>query len=131
MLQTERADMVTLRLPLRAPRFYPAGGRLFGSGPTWSTGNGRNRPITTGGRQLSRDGTSRVSREAHARICEGLGVKFPGPTRHSSVGFPTAGTCSSSQWRPNNEFETDTFVRSIDPVLADWWRATVDVHVGI
>ena len=27
-------------------------------------------------------GTSRVSREAHARICERLGVKFPGPTRH-------------------------------------------------
>ena len=26
-------------------------------------------------------GTSRVSREAHARICERLGVKFPGPTR--------------------------------------------------
>ena len=36
-------------------------------------------------------GTSRVSREAHARICERLGVKFPGPTRHvygdSSAGF--------------------------------------------
>ena len=26
-------------------------------------------------------GTSRVSREAHARFCERLGVKFPGPTR--------------------------------------------------
>ena len=25
--------------------------------------------------------TSRVSREAQARICERLGVKFPGPTR--------------------------------------------------
>jgi hypothetical protein len=28
-------------------------------------------------------GTSRMSREAHVRICEGLGVKFPGPTRPS------------------------------------------------
>ena len=35
-----------------------------------------------GRRQLSRGGTSRVSREAQARICERLGVKFPGPTRH-------------------------------------------------
>ena len=27
-----------------------------------------------------------------------------------SVGSPTAGTWSSSQWRPDNEFETDTVV---------------------
>jgi hypothetical protein len=33
-----------------------------------------------GGRQLSMDGTSRVSREAQARFCEGLGVKLPGAT---------------------------------------------------
>ena len=31
-----------------------------------------------GGRQLSMNGTSRVSREAQARICERLGVRFPG-----------------------------------------------------
>jgi len=35
-----------------------------------------------GGRQLSTDGTSRMNREVQVRICEGLGVKFPGPTRH-------------------------------------------------
>jgi len=34
-----------------------------------------------GGRQLSVDGTSRVTGDCHARICERLGVKFPGPTR--------------------------------------------------
>ena len=34
-----------------------------------------------GGRQLSTDGTSRMNREVHVRICEGLGVKLPGPTR--------------------------------------------------
>src|SRR5215475_15891001 len=34
-------------------------------------------------RQLSVDGTSRVSREAQARICERLGVRFPGATRPS------------------------------------------------
>ena len=31
-----------------------------------------------------------------------------------SVGFPTAGTWSSSQWRPDNEFETDTHERAFD-----------------
>jgi hypothetical protein len=36
-----------------------------------------------GRRQPSRDGTSRMTRECHVRFCEGLGVKFPGPTRHS------------------------------------------------
>ena len=28
-------------------------------------------------------GTSRMSREAHVRSCEGLGVRFPGATRQS------------------------------------------------
>src|SRR6516164_9776433 len=47
-----------------------------------STGNGRS-PIISGRRQPSSDGTSRMNREVHVRICERLGVKFPGPTRHS------------------------------------------------
>jgi hypothetical protein len=34
-----------------------------------------------GRRQLSVGGTSRMSREAHVRICERLGVQLPGPTR--------------------------------------------------
>src|SRR6267142_5054533 len=46
-----------------------------------STGNGRN-PIINGRRQPSPGGTSRMMREYHVRICEGLGVKFPGSTRH-------------------------------------------------
>jgi len=33
------------------------------------------------GRQLFIDGTSRMNREVQVRICEGLGVKSPGPTR--------------------------------------------------
>ena len=37
-----------------------------------------------GGRQLSTDGTSRMNREVQVRSCEGLGVKFPGPTRLAS-----------------------------------------------
>ena len=32
-----------------------------------------------------RDGTSRVMGDCQARICEGLGVKFPGPTRREAV----------------------------------------------
>jgi hypothetical protein len=46
-----------------------------------STGNGRN-PMFNGRRQPSRDGTSRMTRECQVRFFEGLGVKFPGPTRH-------------------------------------------------
>src|SRR6266481_2992807 len=37
----------------------------------------------SGRRQPSRGGTSRMMREYHVRICEGLGVKFPGPTRQN------------------------------------------------
>ena len=35
----------------------------------------------TGGRQLSVDGTSRVTGDGQARFRESLGVKFPGATR--------------------------------------------------
>src|SRR5450756_2442814 len=47
-----------------------------------STGNGRN-PMINGRRQPSIDGTSRMMREYQVRICERLGVKFPGPTRQT------------------------------------------------
>src|SRR5579871_3926391 len=51
-----------------------------------------------GGRQLSTDGTSRMNREVQVRICEGLGVKFPGPTRHFACRRRQAwgGVCSLS-----------------------------------
>ncbi len=40
------------------------------------------------GRRLpSCDGMSRMMREYHVRFCEGLGVKFPGPTRQLET-FP-------------------------------------------
>ncbi len=47
--------------------------------------------MINGGRQPSRGGTSRMNREVHVRFCEGLGVKFPGPTR------PTLPTCALQQ----------------------------------
>src|SRR4029079_16584261 len=40
-------------------------------------------PLFSGRRQPSCDGTSRMMREYPVRICEGLGVKFPGPTRQA------------------------------------------------
>jgi hypothetical protein len=41
-----------------------------------------------GRRQPSCDGTSRMTRECQVRICERLGVKFPGPTRLVSRASP-------------------------------------------
>jgi hypothetical protein len=41
-------------------------------------------------RQPSRGGTSRMMREYHVRICEELGVQFPGSTRQSLL--PRSGT---------------------------------------
>jgi hypothetical protein len=40
------------------------------------------------GRQLFIDGTSRMNREVQVQIGEGLGVKFPGPTRRSTYHKP-------------------------------------------
>src|SRR6266480_604958 len=48
-----------------------------------STGNGKN-PMFNGRRQPSSAGTSRMTRERQVRFCEGLGVKFPGPTRQNA-----------------------------------------------
>ena len=45
-----------------------------------ATGNGRS-PTINGRRQPSSGGTSWMMREYHVQICEGLGVKLPGPTR--------------------------------------------------
>jgi hypothetical protein len=52
-----------------------------GLGPTGSPGGAL---LFNGRRQPSRDGTSRMMREYQVRICEGLGVQFPGPTRQNS-----------------------------------------------
>ena len=38
-----------------------------------------------GRRQPSRGGTNRMMREYQVRICERLGVKLPGPTRHKAT----------------------------------------------
>jgi hypothetical protein len=46
-----------------------------------ATGGARS---STEGGQPSIDGTSRMMREYQVRICERLGVKFPGPTRQTA-----------------------------------------------
>ena len=48
-------------------------------GPTGLCPGGARR--FSGRRQPSRGGTSRMMREYQVRICERLGVRFPGPTR--------------------------------------------------
>ena len=54
-----------------------------------STGDRRNPPVRRRAAALV-DGTSRVTGDCHARICERLGVKFPGPTRRRGGAAKTA-----------------------------------------
>src|SRR5256885_16299544 len=57
-----------------------------GSSPLiWANWFAGRSPSFSGRRQPSCDGTSRMMREYQVRICERLGVKFPGPTRHTST----------------------------------------------
>ena len=61
--------------------------RWIGSAGVGSTGSGRNL-IINGRRQPSHGGTSRMMREYHVRICEGLGVQLPGSTRQARLEPP-------------------------------------------
>src|SRR5208283_1294228 len=59
--------------------------RSEGRGPSALERRANGRPEEpadfNGRRQSSVDGTSRMNREVHVRICERLGVKLPRPTR--------------------------------------------------
>ena len=60
-----------------------------------------------GRRQPSCDGTSRMTRECQVRICERLGVKFPGPTRQRgflNLGMWTRGV-DTDLFRPERAIE--------------------------
>ena len=50
--------------------------------------------MSNGRRQPSRGGTSRMTRECQVRICERLGVKFPGPTRQTLPSRDFCGTAA-------------------------------------
>jgi hypothetical protein len=63
----------------------------------------------SGRRQPSCDGTSRMTRECHVRICERLGVKFPGPTRQS---LPKSVARATSAFPPKAAGAPDVAARS-------------------
>ena len=77
-----------------------------------STGNGRN-PIFNGRRQPSCGGTSRMTRECQVRICERLGVKFPGPTRPTRKRL--AARTASAHWGEADSNAASAVMRAIDP----------------
>src|SRR5262245_14153094 len=81
-------------------------------------------PTDCGGeRQLSMDGTSRVSREAQARICERLGVRFPGATRPSGdLRFVNTAAFSGSNpaLRSSDAARGGPNLRQRPRVCADW-----------
>src|SRR5262249_34364834 len=64
-MPVERREQA-IAVELGSTGVIPGGTRMF---------NGRRQP--------SCDGTSRMTRECQVRICERLGVKFPGPTRQT------------------------------------------------
>ena len=66
-----------------------------------------------GRRQPSRGGTSRMSREAQVRICEGLGVKLPGPTRQKHA-------CR----RPGQEGGSNPVSAPEKPARSRWCKST-------
>jgi hypothetical protein len=61
-------------------------GRVTESGSTWVNWQQEVPDDLGGRRQPSTGGTSRVSGDGQARICERLGAKFPGPTRQQETG---------------------------------------------
>src|ERR1019366_551754 len=71
-----------------------------------------------GGRQLSMDGTSRVTGDSHARFCERLGVKFPGPARRgSAMVVPTATSMWLLEGLYGQEFLASHFSRRCDRLI--------------
>src|SRR6516164_1403511 len=81
---------------------------------------------STGRRQPSRGGTSRMTRECQVRICERLGVQFPGPTRQFPG--PTRPTRKKLSARVNSGYwfigrlSADETARAhvFDHALAQW-----------
>src|SRR5271157_1408973 len=71
-------------------------------GVCWVNGRPEELSCLAGRRQPSLSGTSRMRRESHVRICERLGVRFPGPTRRPGLPFQLAklrahGRCRAPQ----------------------------------
>jgi hypothetical protein len=79
-----------------------------------STGNGRN-PIFNGRRQPSCGGTSRMTRECQVRICERLGVKFPGLLGHRVDSLRCEGSDAIGAKRTCRERRERVDLTKIDP----------------
>ena len=72
--------------------------------------------MINGGRQPSCGGTSRMNREVHVRICERLGVKFPGATRRQrATAVPTAtpSFAPSKRQKPGESLRSPRWAGSI------------------
>ena len=65
-------------------------------GCAWANRLAGRSPKHNARRQPSRGGTSRISREAYVRFCEGLGVKVLGPTRPQEE-------CRRTAWRVSEQ----------------------------
>jgi len=79
-------------------------GQVTESGSTWVNWQ-QEEPDDLGGRRRpSTGGTSRVTGDGQARICERLGAKFPGPTRRQETGPSQTGL----RWRGESQVEIST-----------------------
>jgi len=74
-----------------------------------------------GRRQPSCGGTSRMTRECQVRICERLGVKFPGPTRQEQ-GTGSVDFCASGHYRlaRANELQMSGHARFVEYASSGW-----------
>jgi hypothetical protein len=83
-----------------------------------------------GRRQPSCGGTSRMTRECQVRICERLGVKFPGPTRpkceYRLVPATAAFECTADAQRARDEHWRDCNSPADErqPAFDQIWRRT-------
>jgi hypothetical protein len=77
---------------LRLPSIRHLGGAKQGSRPSPLDRVNRQRkePDVQWKAAAFARGTSQMTRECQVRTCERLGVKFPGPTRHSFTGWPSS-----------------------------------------
>jgi hypothetical protein len=91
------------------------------SGSTWVNWQPEEPAGLGGRRQPSTGGTSRVTGDGQARICERLGAKFPGPTRQQETELRQTGLRRTLRKHPNSHREA----KATAPVL-DSTRVAVE-----
>jgi hypothetical protein len=89
-------------------------GRVTESGSTWVNWQ-QEEPDGLGGRRRpSTGGTSRVTGDGQARICERLGAKFPGPTRQQETELRPIGLRRARESKPNSHREATATAPVLD-----------------